>query len=139
MVISWALLGVFDIVLVEIINDWLHDNPYLVAGMEIRRANRDRFNVSRCETQTCWLHIVFSGLQVHFWYTNGEMATPKKLFALGYIDHDFVAFTWDLECDYLEEMSPANPKFFEWLESCFKRIIQEAEAQDVGSIRKTES
>lgn len=107
--------------------------------MEIRRANKTRFDVYRRATQECWMHVVFSGPQIHFWYIDKEMPVPKQLFALGYIDYNFVAFEWDVlnRDDYVEEKSPADPKFFEWLESCIKRIIKEAQAKNVGPVRET--
>lgn len=103
--------------------------------MEIRKVNSTRFDVNKRGTQECWMHIVFSDQQVHFWCGLSAFMFPKQLFALGYIGNDFVAFEW--ENDIIEQMSPADPKFFEWLESCFKQIIKKAHIKDVDSLRET--
>lgn len=127
------------IVLGQLINDWLHSKPYIIPECEIRRANHGRFNVTDRRTQRCFIHIVFSGTEIHFWYLD-DFSYPTDLRMIGYIDDNFVVFEKLIYKDGHwgdNGMSPADPQFFTWLENNIKNIVRtivEEEESDVDPI-----
>lgn len=127
--------------LISYLNDWLHSNPYVISGYEIRRANKSRFNVNERSTQVCRIHVVF-GTEIHFWYVNTEHTFPGVLISIGFIDNDCVAFEsplnfqgiWPLNGDdvKLDKMSAGDPKFFDWFKNQINMIIKEGIRQNDG-------
>jgi hypothetical protein len=76
------------------------------------------------------MHLVFGNNEMHFWYLNPQDSWPSDLYAIGYIDNNFVAFE-DVYDGYTRgpgsdanKMSPADPKFFSWFEDNIKRIVR---------------
>ena len=116
--------------LIQIISDWLHSNPYLVPGYELRKANALRYDITDRMTQKCRMHLVFANNEMHFWYLDPQDSWPSDLYAIGHIDNNSVVFE-DIYDGYIRgpgpdanKMSPADPKFFSWFEDNIKRIVR---------------